>query len=187
MCKIEVAANRLGKVPIKGDYHHLHIIFTDEEGNKWGMRGGPSASPGSLGSSGDLSGGSSRGSSRSSSGSGSNSSSSSDSDGSGPFGTIITDVAQYDEEFIDYPQDGETLPKTTIAEGPDACAKFDDLKRQMRAIDASQTRYNPLGPNSNTTVFQALKNVGLAPKVPDGVWAPGASDTISICQTCGGK
>jgi hypothetical protein len=183
MCKIEVAGNKIGHAPIMGDYYHLHIIFTDANGKQWGMRGGPSASPGASGSSADLSGGSSRAGSRASSGTGSNSADSS-TGGSGPFGYIKTDVAPYDAEFIDYPQDGETLPKITVAEGDDICEKFDELKTQMSAIDASQTRYSPLGPNSNSTVFTALSNVGVQPKAPSGVWAPGATDTINLVQAC---
>src|ERR1700737_2631335 len=96
-CKIEVAANKLGSLGPK-EYYHLHIVHTAAEGNKTGLRGGPSASPASFPLS-EISGGSSRGSSRGSSGSGSNPSTTSDSGGdskNGPFGSIKTDVGPYD-------------------------------------------------------------------------------------------
>lgn len=191
-CKVEVAANRLGGIGAL-DYHHLFILFTASDGTQTGLRGGPSGngdfgssqSSGSSGSSPELSGGSSHSGSASSSdrassgssGSGSNSSSSTDGEDGGPYGYIKTQYGAYTPEFVDYE---EKVPTVTICEGPGACALLTHMKNEIDAIGASKVRYSPLGPNSNSTVYTVLRNVGLEPDVPKGVWAPGARTHIGI-------
>jgi hypothetical protein len=175
-CKLDVRANKLSPL----GYYHLFVVFTDAGGKEFYLRGGPSAGGGgSSASSGELSGGSSRGSSDSSSGSGSNPSASSDSSrgGEGPFGDIVTTYGEYLPGTIDY---DTAAPSITVMSGANVCGKYDELKAQMDAITASHTRYNPLGPNSNSVVFESLKNIGATPQVPDDVWAPGKDTAIDV-------
>lgn len=177
-CKIEIRANKLSSL----GYYHLFVVFTDESGKEFYYRGGPSAGGpgGSSGLSGELSGGSSHNSSgSSSSGHGSNPSSASDSSGAGdggPFGFIVTESGRYLPGTIDYEPGAKSV---LIAEGPEVCPLRPRLDEQMRLIEASHTRYNPLGPNSNSTAYTAVRNVGLTPRVPGGVWAPGKDVVIS--------
>jgi hypothetical protein len=175
-CKVEVRANKLSSL----GYYHMFIVFTDENGKEYFLRGGPSGSGGgSAASSGELSGGSSRAGSDSTSGSGSNPSAASDSSrgGIGPYGDIVTKYGEYLPGTIDY---DTGAPAVTVMNGVDACAKYAELTAQMDAITASHTRYNPLGPNSNSVVFTSLKNVGITPKTPDDVWAPGKDAEIDV-------
>jgi hypothetical protein len=146
-------------------------VFTDATGQEYYMRGGPGARGPARGSgiSKELSGGSSHTGTDSSSGSGSNPSSSSD-DTAGPYGDIVTETGRYEPASTDWDPGAKAI---TIVNDPTACAKQTDLEDQMRTIQGSKTRYNPMGPNSNSVAFTALKNVGLTPAVPDGVWAPG--------------
>lgn len=171
ICKVEILANPLGTIPGVGTYYHLHLKVTRADGSVVGMRGGPSGNGpgGSSGSSSELTGGSSNNSS------GSNSSASDD---TGPYGTIVTEISPYDAAFIDYPEPGQTLHSRVVAEGPDVCGKLGDLEAQINAIETTNTRYNPLGPNSNTTVTTALGNAGFSADLPDGVWAPGSDQRI---------
>jgi len=185
-CKVEVKATQLGH--IAGiHWYHLFIVFTDQDGEQYFFRGGPGKSPSLGGSklSGELSGGSSHSASGGTSdastsgksGSGSNPSSASDSEDGGPYGTIHTKSGKYEPGTIDYDPEAKSVE---VASGPDACKYKDKLEEQMKLIQDSNTRYSPLGPNSNSTVFTALRNVSIDPKVPDGVWAPGARTHISV-------
>jgi hypothetical protein len=169
-CKVEVKAKQLSPL----GYYHLFIVFTDGSGNQFFLRGGPSGpGPGLLGLSSELSGGSSQNASIESSNSGSNPSASSDSsdDGGPSYGYIETKYGEYTAaNTTDWGPDRKSI---TVDVGPATCGKYDGLKKAFDAITASKTRYSPLGPNSNSCVFTALKQVGIAPQVPDGVWAPG--------------
>jgi hypothetical protein len=172
-CSIEVRANQLSPL----GYYHLFIVFTDASGQQMYLRGGPGGGTGGS-SAGELSGGSSNASSQSSSGSGSNSSKSSDSSDDkpgGPFGSIHTKYGKYEPGTIDWDPAAKSV---SIKKDADACALYPALVAQMDAVGASHTRYNPIGPNSNTTVFTVLKNMGLDPAVPEGVWAPGKDQEI---------
>lgn len=173
-CKVEVRANALSL----GSYH-LFIVFTNQEGKEYFFRGGPSGGgpSSSSGVSGELSGGSSRNGSESTSGSGSNTNRASDSGGSGPYGYIVTTHGDYVEGTIDYEVGA---PSVVINHSAAACAMYDKLIGQMAAIDAAKIRYAPLGPNSNSVVYTALKNVGLTPAVPSGVWAPGKDTPLKL-------
>lgn len=173
ICSIEVRASQLNSTL---DYYHLFIVFTDGAGQQFFLRGGPTAAGGRLPA--ELSGGSSNASSQSSSGSGSNSARSSDSsdkEAGGPFGAIGTTYGKYEPGTIDWDPGAKAV---TLKKDADACALYGSLVAQMEAITASRTPYNPIGPNSNTTVFTALKNLGLDPVTPDGVWAPGKDQGI---------
>ncbi|MFN0101686.1 MAG: hypothetical protein ACKV2U_06295 [Bryobacteraceae bacterium] len=112
--------------------------------------------------------------------SGSNPSGSSESSGSGgggPFGYIVTEYGEYKPGTIDWDPGAKTV---TVQSGSGTCGKYDDLKKAFDGVTASKTRYNPLSPNSNSTVFSAVKKVGITPKRPDEVWAPGYDTPISI-------
>jgi hypothetical protein len=192
-CSVEVRAKELQSIgPLS--WSHLFIIFTDSDGKQYVYRGGPQGNgPGGSGVLGELSGGSSQNASDASSkastsghsGSGSNPASSGDRQAGGPYGYIQTNVEEYDFTRDDKgklvpPIDWDPNAKSvTVASGHDACKYKDALKQQMEEIQDAHIRYSPLGPNSNTTVFTALKNVGIKPRAPDGVWAPGASMTLN--------
>ncbi len=185
-CTVEIRANKLSPL----GYYHMFIVFTDGARKQFYLRGGPSPSApiGSGASSSELSGGSSNAGSRSGSesvasgssqGSGSNPSASSDSSGGGgggPFGNIVTRYGEYLPGTIDWDPGAKA---TTVESGPGSCGRYAELQAQMDAISASKTRYNPLGPNSNSTVFTALNNVGISPKAPDDVWVPGSGMPIT--------
>jgi hypothetical protein len=176
-CKIEVRANKLSSL----GFYHMFIVFTNAAGQEYYLRGGPSG--GGVGmsrSSGEISGGASNSGSQGASGSGSNPSAASDSSGgtgTGPYGDIVTEYGKYEPGTIDWEPGAKSV---TIANSTEACAKDTALIAQMDAITASHTRYNPLGPNSNSTVYTALSNVGLTPAVPDGVRAPGKDVPITV-------
>jgi hypothetical protein len=204
-CKVDVRANKLSAL----GYYHMFVVYTDEDGNEFYLRGGPSGGGpgGSSGLSSELSGGSSDSASVKSSGSasdssqstsessgsdssqsdssqpsGSNPSASSDSspggagDG-GPWGYIGVKYGPYTPGTIDWDPGAKSV---TVANGPGICGKYSDLTKAFDGVEASKTRYNPLGPNSNSTVFSALKKVGITPQRPDDVWAPGYDTPISI-------
>lgn len=182
-CTLEVKATQIGDL-FGFKYYHLYLVFTDQDGEQYYFRGGPGKKAGSSRSTGELSGGSSRsatvGSSEAStsghSGSGSNPSSASDG-GGGPYGTIQTEYGKYEPGTTDYDLEAKS---TEVASGPDACKFKQQLETQMKLIQDSNMRYSPLGPNSNSTVFTALRDIGIKPKVPDGVWAPGANTPIAV-------
>jgi len=96
---------------------------------------------------------------------------------SGGYGDIVTQYDKYKPGTIDWDPAAKSI---TVMNDPAACAKDAPLIQQMDAITASHTPYDPLGPNSNSTVFTALRNVGVTPAVPDGVWAPGKDVPIKV-------
>jgi|GEM_PF-2623061 len=168
--KIEVRATDIGSAV---DYYHLFIVYTvtDNSGHsiEYILRGGPSISNNSLGAAiPEVTGGSS----------GQVSGNPLASGGGRPYGDVVTYEGQYtSENKIDW--DPSAL-RTTIIEGSQSQIEtyFLALEQQMSAIDAAGYRYNPVQSNSNTTVFTALENVGLTPKLPKDasgheVWAPG--------------
>lgn len=173
-CKLEVRASKLGQIG-RVDWHHLFLVFTDATGTEYYYRGGPGDSPGASGQLGQVSGGASGSGSESasrrltsgSSGSGINPSRSS----GAPFGTIITESGPYTAGTIDW--DPEAV-KITVSEGVDTCRLQNELEREMTDIAATNTRYRPLGPNSNSAVTTVLRNLGITPKLPPGVLAPGS-------------
>lgn len=192
-CKVEVRANKLSPL----GYYHMFIVFTDGTGKEFYLRGGPSPSApiGSSASTKEISGGSSHvgsvGSSKSIGGtsglsdssgsshaSGSNPSASSDSSGGGvggPYGYIITEYGEYVPGTIDW---DPAAKATTVESGTSSCSRYVELQAIMDKIADSKTRYNPMGPNSNSAVFTALKNIGITPKAPNDVWTPGAEIKI---------
>jgi hypothetical protein len=176
VCSIEVRASQLNKTL---DYYHLFIVFTAASGEQFYLRGGPGGDGGGRFFR-ELSGGSSNASSQGSSGSGSNSSASSDSSddkAGGPFGAIHTKYGKYEPGTTDWDPAAKAV---TIKKDAEACGMYGQLTGQMDAIGAAGIRYNPLGPNSNTTVFTALKNLGLAPAAPGSVWAPGKDQSMNV-------
>ncbi len=95
---------------------------------------------------------------------------------SGGYGKIVTMYGEYVPGTIDW-QTG--APSVTVMNSPAACGKADKLREQMDLIEATNTPYHPLGPNSNSTVYTALKNVGITPQKPVS-WAPGKDDEIKV-------
>jgi len=169
-CKLEVLANHLG-----GSWYHLFMVFTDATGKKFYLRGGPSAEgPGeSSGISSELGGESSHTSSMRSSGSGSHPSASSGS----PYGNIDTEYGEYKPGTIDWNPDAKSVEVASCSE---VCPKYQQLIKQMDAIKDAKIRYSPLGPNSNSVVFTALKNIGITLKFPEGVWSPGSDFLLPL-------
>lgn len=172
--KIEVRANFLGDLLIADPHHHLYIVYTDNTGTEYYLRGGPSDSygPGMYRSSGELSGGSSQGSGSS------NSSRSSDSSFGRPYGNIQTEYGLYADGTPDW-VDGLKVPTVVVAKGADLSQVYEALKIEIDLIEAAGIRYNPITQNSNSVVTTALKNVGIEPQLPLDVWAP-ASETYLI-------
>ncbi len=168
-CKIEIRATELNSVL---GYCHLFIVFTDENGTQYYLRGGPSNGGNSSDSSG-LSGGSSHASSRESSNSGSNPSNSSS---NSSWGHITTEYGQYLPGTIDYDPQAKTVQVDSCTR---SCPKYQILIEEMNKIENAHIVYNPLGPNSNSVVFTALRNIGIIPSLPDNVWAPGYDMPIS--------
>jgi hypothetical protein len=87
----------------------------------------------------------------------------------------VTKYGPYEPGTIDWDPAAKAV---TIESGPAACPRYGQLTAQMDAIATSKTRYNPIGPNSNSTVFTALSNIGLTPATPTDVWAPGSGVPI---------
>jgi hypothetical protein len=57
------------------------------------------------------------------------------------------------------------------------------LNEQVDAVNRAQIDYNPTGPNSNTFVGTATKNVGINFKAPDHIWLPGVDSDLSQNQS----
>lgn len=171
-CKLEVRAIELGSV-FRKPYYHLFIIFIDKNGTEYYLRGGPSGQPGRSGSSSGLSGGSSHSSSRNSSASGSNPS---DSSSDSPYGYITTEYGQYLPGTIDYDPQAKSIQ---VASCTESCSLYQKLIEEMKKVNNAHIHYNPLGSNSNSVVFTTLKNIGVIPKLPENVWAPGHDTPIS--------
>jgi hypothetical protein len=161
--KIEVRANKIGDILGK-EYYHTFIVYTDQKGTEYYLRGGPSGNPGSSGSSSELSGGSSGASGSS------NSRRSSDSSSGQPYGPITTEYGNYTPGTIDW---NPVALSVVVAHGNNLQAVYQQLQSQMNAIKAANIPYNPLNENSNAAVFTGLRNVGITPQLPNDIWAPG--------------
>lgn len=173
---IEVRSYEIGSAPIVGDYSHAFIVYTNDEGQEFFLRGGPDGGNG-VGSSrtaGEITGGGSAnpsGSSDRSNGS-SNPSRTGDSSFGRPYGNIATDYGAFvSGSTYDYGRPGTV--SIVVAEGEDLSDVYEQLKVQADKIEDAGIRYNPLGPNSNSTVATILDNVGIEPRLPPGVNAPG--------------
>jgi hypothetical protein len=192
---IEVRANRLGGIG-GAEWHHAYIVYTDENGKQCFLRGGPTPTdpPPAMPIS-ELSGGASRSSaiqsqqastSGLSQGSSPNSASVSDKTPSGPYGTISTETRYLDKSPgavlpVDYHPD-QSYKSVVISQGPQCEGQFQQMCQEMQSIQGSNTRYSPLGPNSNTCVGQSLRSAGVAAKLPEGVWAPGFEQSIDTAR-----
>lgn len=194
---IEVRANRLGGIAGK-EWHHAYIVYTDADGRQCFLRGGPSGNGEGASPLGELSGGASRSSSVQSTqastsglsyGSGSNPASASDKQAGGPYGAIQTETRWLDTRAgtvkpIDYHPD-EPYKTTVVSRGPQCEGQFLKMSQEMQSLQATNTRYSPLGPNSNTCVADGLRSANLPEKLPEGVWAPGFDqhiDTSKVTQ-----
>ncbi|MDT8357990.1 MAG: hypothetical protein RQ758_05730 [Methanomicrobiaceae archaeon] len=85
------------------------------------------------------------------------------------WGDIVTEYGKYVRRTIDwYPK----AKSVTVASGSDFCSLNTCLAQYADAIEASNTPYALLGPNSNSVVYTLLGDCGLPEEKPD-VWAPG--------------
>lgn len=194
---IEVRANKLGQLG-QAEWYHLYVVYHDGKGNQCFLRGGPSTHPG--GDTGrnisELSGGASNSASVQTSasltfgfsrGSGSNPASLSDKQPNGPYGSIQTEVRWLDNQPgsrlpIDYHPEHNVYKSIVAARGPECEHKFRMMCDAMIRIEATNTRYSPLGPNSNTCVTTSLRAAGIDSKLPEGVIAPGAEQHIDTSK-----
>jgi hypothetical protein len=179
---IQVRANYIVKAPNFDAAYHLFITVDDGNGNVTYYRGGP-ATHGSSGrdSSGSSSGSSSGGSSGSSSGGSGGSSSGSSSGGSsgGSSGSsesgsqkLVTDYGSYVKGSVDYNENALIIYQAKI--NPEDISRVKNhLTNQMNLIQKAKINYFITGPNSNSTVGTALRNMGINVQIPKGIWAPG--------------
>ena len=90
----------------------------------------------------------------------------------GTYGSIVGTTGRYAPGFIDWDPDSDSV---TVSMGDGVCGKTSCFATELRRIDATNTPYNPTGPNSNTWVRTVLHNCGLREDKP--VWvAPGFGD-----------
>jgi hypothetical protein len=162
---IQVRANYILKAPNFDAAYHLFITVDDGNGNVTYYRGGPathgSSSRGSSGSS-------SRGSSESSSGGSSGSSRSSESGSQ----KLVTDYGLYIKGSVDYNENALTIYQAKV--NPEDLSRVKNhLTNQMNLIQKAKINYFLTGPNSNSTVGTALRNMGINLKIPEGIWVPG--------------
>jgi RHS repeat-associated protein len=98
----------------------------------------------------------------------------------GNWGTIETESGAYVPGTPDFPSDN--LPSLTLADDDKDCACYDKaLEKAIDQIEALKIPYSPLGPNSNTTVSNALRSIGYSklPEIPWSILVPGWIDRIS--------
>jgi hypothetical protein len=162
MCgTIEVGYTRAAGVGGLGIFHK-YIIFTDCDGNQYYARGGPgNFGPGAAGGGYDpfsLS----------------------------PFGSIWTESGPYVPGTPDWDParepggSGVLHPRETIIEGGpgrDLTSEWERITSEMQDINARDIPYDPRSTNSNATVDEALRRVGLPSPAMDGprdFWAPGS-------------
>ena len=115
-----------------GEFEFTDSEYTDNSGNQWGARGGPSV-PG-------VSGGNTT----------------AQSGISNSRGTIATVSGPYGPTFKDYDFSG-TNPRETVKTGSDLSADWQKIKDAFRDIGNEGHQYRPVDQNSNTTVDEALR------------------------------
>ena len=85
---------------------------------------------------------------------------------------------------IDY-HPGQEYESVVVSRGPQCEQQFKQICSEMNSIQATNTRYSPFGPNSNTCVADGLRAGNIQPQLPEGVWAPGFEqhiDTSKVTQ-----
>ena len=190
LVKIEIRYNKISPL----GYYHAYIVVTDEHGNEWYYRAGPTRKGrgGSLGSSDSSS--ASRGSSsdsitpdssQSASSNSSNSTSPGTSPGQpgkdvpGPWGAIKAERGKYTKGTIDWNDDPD-VPRVVVRDDNSPAKpwldKFDKLTRQ---VNQASIPYNPLGPNSNSFAHDIIEKIDLERPTPP-VWAPGHRDKLDL-------
>jgi hypothetical protein len=157
---IQVWANRLGQLPGSDPYYHLYIVVDDGKGNQTYYRGGP----------GNSNGGSSD-ASRGTTGSGRSS-------GESGFGKLVTEHGKFTKDSIDYQADSVRVYKANL-DPKDVAGVKSNLVNQMNAIEGAKINYFPTGPNSNSTVGTAMRNLGTKNiQFPNGMWVPGFENQL---------
>lgn len=85
------------------------------------------------------------------------------------WGVIVTEYGKYVRGTVDwYPK----AKSVTVASGSDACGLDSCFAGSADRIEASNTPYALLGPNSNSVVYTLLGDCDLPLEKPN-VWAPG--------------
>jgi hypothetical protein len=159
---IQVRANRLGQLPGSDPHYHLYIVVNDGKGNLTYYRGGPSGDGGSSGGS----SGATRGTT-----------SSGRSSGESGFGKIETEYGAHVPGSIDYQEDSRVIHQSNLNPGDVSRVKA-NLASQMDAIEGANINYFPTGPNSNSVVGTATRNMGLDVQIPSGMWVPGVETQL---------
>jgi hypothetical protein len=153
---IQVRANRLSA---PGNPRHLVIVVDDGKGSKTYYRGGPES--GNGGSSDATRG--STGSGRSSGGSG--------------FGRVVAESGPYTPDSIDFDPNAEVIYQANLNPA-DVSRVKNSLNNQMNAVNEANINYFPTGPNSNSTVGTAMRNLGVNLQIPNGMWVPGVEQQL---------
>ncbi|MDZ7588200.1 MAG: hypothetical protein U5J78_03225 [Parasphingorhabdus sp.] len=163
MCTIEVRYK-----PVVGPTNHAFIVTTDGDSQNY-FRGGPASNANGLNSP----SASSRGRTP---------------DGErqpfdaqfGIYGPIVTESGAYVDPSVDWTTNpsGQQIVATTAG-------NCDAIERQFanaaNDIEASRTNYQPLGPNSNSTVREILERSGYDDVNPV-VWSPGWNTQIPMAR-----
>ena len=85
------------------------------------------------------------------------------------WGDIVTEYGKYVRGTVDwYPK----AKSVTVASGSEACGLDACFVEHAETIEASNTPYALLGPNSNSVITTLLRDCGLPEEKPN-VWAPG--------------
>lgn len=192
LCKLDLHFTRLGP-----GYYHSYIVVTDTNGTQTYYRAGPSnggpgngsvrGTAGAVGSAsgttgmvvggstpspgGAVAGGISSGATGVVAGGASAKTSS-----GGNWGPISAQSGPYNNTSIDW--DPKSIVITVVNDGKKCdCDKM--LQNYINAVNAAAVHYDPLGPNSNSFAFEALKYIGLnAPQ--NGPMAPGSDNWVII-------
>jgi RHS repeat-associated protein len=183
LCKVDVRYAQLGSVGGKS-WNHAYVVTTSPDNTRTYFRGGPSGGGPSGGSSGQLgsaTGGQSSGASGSNSNSGNSSSPGSGKGGTGantgPWGAITTESGAYVAGTIDY--DSGNPASQRALDNDVSCDKYNaSFATTLKAINAANIPYNPIGNNSNAVAHTILGKAGLSIGEPS-VWAPGWDNTLT--------
>jgi RHS repeat-associated protein len=148
LCKVEARCNLLNSV-LK--YSHCFIVVTEQNGDAYYFRGGPSAKGDSsnpffyLWINVDIG-----------------------------YGTIATETGRYVPGTIDWPtkEAPSTGSRTYVNDNKSCTCLIKKLSAVLKNIENAGTYYNPLTTNSNATASSVLQGVGINPGPPPTT-APG--------------
>lgn len=164
--KIEVRATELATIPGTNyeTHHHLFLVYTNNEGKEYYLRGGPER---------DIPRTSTKIVNDSTDGKDSSSIVSEGSIEYNLFGRVVSVYGEYRENTPDWPKPGETVQSVIVAEGENLSEEYKKLQTEINNFNNANIPYNPFKSNSNSVVTSALRNIGIQPKIPPEVLAPG--------------